>query len=1199
MALKEEYFDKFSNEAKLKNEQKRLIKLFEEIETKMKDLSRQGIDISLAGSIREVEATVKSLERTAAELSVVRKEYAITASKVIKLKEEETRATKELTLENVRAKQAQKERNRELVLQANYMNAAKGSIQEHLAQIAILENNLKKLDLTKSEDLIIQDSINKKIKEYNALIAAQGGKQVKQQQDPIDQTQPQDVPFTHNLDELEEQNKLLEKQGDIINQNDKNQLDAQLSAEKWAESQRKVAEETEKTVDGKVTEGVKEYKDELERLSGSLTENEELLRLNKKELASVTKEMDDMENNSSNAEKATARYQKRMEELRRTETALKKEVKELNALTKAQYIENTATAGSVEKLTSRLQIMTFVYNKMGVEFQKSAAGKAMAKEMVSIDQSVQRLKKSSGQIHETTSNMSNAVTRSLGRALGVIRNLAYLIPGIGIGGLIGLILQPIINLFDRTDKEAEELTEKLKTLIKTSADIKTVAIAGTDSEIIKVEKLASVVTDQTKSYKERNRALEELKTINKDYFGDLTIEKAQLGLLTIAVKEYTDALIANEVVKAFGSQIGEVSVELAKQLSIVNKANNEAQKFRNQMNGLVETYEEMVKNSKAFNKETGEVQGFRTLREAALGSMPDIVLEKYDSLNRKMTAAERTAHLSSGAYLELGKNLRELKDSFSAAVDEALKFKPLTTKGAGDGLDDRIKNYDRALKKLRDSYLEIAKDETRNIKDRTDAREEAFKIDTLLIEQKRKIDVHNARGNAREIADINEDAADTQILIERDKINDILKMQQKWMEDLRENASKGGEIATKGLELINKDLKDIYEDRLKILDAQNDQELKAIENNYQEQLNLLDAKFAAGKISEKKYAREKLKLEAQLQAESLKQQIDYLEKVIQIEEILNSLEKDEEVKQQRASEIDLAKEKLKGLQLALTAIALKLKKDMKKLLGDDFVDIFANLAALAQTAFDTIAGLANASAEREKNRIQEEIDLLDLKAEKEAQVIEQTITNERDKAAALEALETRTNQQRRVYEIQQRQAEERAARFQKASTIASITLATALAVIKAFTEGDPATKILRAIAAAATGAAQLAVAIATPVPKYATGGIAKKGLGIAGEKGRELAVDKHGNLTLYDKPTLTSFVGGEKIYPNKVTEDILASIDGAKININNSKQKEQDNKSNEILGELKRLNKKPPVVVAVSEGMEAKPYYVKHMKGHI
>jgi hypothetical protein len=195
----------------------------------------------------------------------------------------------------------------------------------------------------------------------------------------------------------------------------------------------------------------------------------------------------------------------------------------------------------------------------------------------------------------------------------------------------------------------------------------------------------------------------------------------------------------------------------------------------------------------------------------------------------------------------------------------------------------------------------------------------------------------------------------------------------------------------------------------------------------------------------------------------------------------------------------------------------------------------------------------------------------------------------------LQALETRTNQQRRIYEIQQRQADERKARFEKASTISSIVLNTALAVIKAFQKEG----LLGAIAAAALGAAQLAVAVATPVPKYAKGGTTKKGLGIAGEKGRELMVDNKGKLVMFDKPTLTSFVGGEKIYSNKVTEDILASIDGAKININGSKQKEQDNKSNEILGELKRLNKKPPVVVAVSEGIEAKPYYVKHMKGHI
>ena len=72
-------------------------------------------------------------------------------------------------------------------------------------------------------------------------------------------------------------------------------------------------------------------------------------------------------------------------------------------------------------------------------------------------------------------------------------------------------------------------------------------------------------------------------------------------------------------------------------------------------------------------------------------------------------------------------------------------------------------------------------------------------------------------------------------------------------------------------------------------------------------------------------------------------------------------------------------------------------------------------------------------------------------------------------------------------EKKKRKEQQKQAIFEKALTVAQIGLKTALAVITAWTEGDPLTKLPRSIAAGVLGAIQLAAALATPIPEYKDG----------------------------------------------------------------------------------------------------------------
>lgn len=109
---------------------------------------------------------------------------------------------------------------------------------------------------------------------------------------------------------------------------------------------------------------------------------------------------------------------------------------------------------------------------------------------------------------------------------------------------------------------------------------------------------------------------------------------------------------------------------------------------------------------------------------------------------------------------------------------------------------------------------------------------------------------------------------------------------------------------------------------------------------------------------------------------------------------------------------------------------------------------------------------------------------------------------EQEKAAMI----TRLNAQKAASEEQlarkEREEKVKNAKLDKEINIARIVIETALAVVHELSTGDPYTAIARAIAVGALGAAELAVAIATPIPSYGEGvkDKATDGPGLVGEK---------------------------------------------------------------------------------------------------
>ena len=169
--------------------------------------------------------------------------------------------------------------------------------------------------------------------------------------------------------------------------------------------------------------------------------------------------------------------------------------------------------------------------------------------------------------------------KETGSVGGALKSLAgSLMGGGGIALGVSLVTSLLITFGDelfgtgKAAREAKEANDEFKKSLKDVAEIQDDAVASTQGQIATVNALAAVVTDTNKSYKERNRALQELKEINKSYFGDLTLESAQLGILKARVQEYTQALVQQAIVKKFSEEIANTTKALSDQERVVNRA---------------------------------------------------------------------------------------------------------------------------------------------------------------------------------------------------------------------------------------------------------------------------------------------------------------------------------------------------------------------------------------------------------------------------------------------------------------------------------------------------------------------------------------------------------------------------------------------------------------------------------------------------
>lgn len=175
--------------------------------------------------------------------------------------------------------------------------------------------------------------------------------------------------------------------------------------------------------------------------------------------------------------------------------------------------------------------------------------------------------------------------------------------------------------------------------------------------------------------------------------------------------------------------------------------------------------------------------------------------------------------------------------------------------------------------------------------------------------------------------------------------------------------------------------------------------------------------------------------------------------------------------------------------------------------------------------------------EKQKNAIQDQIDLLEQQKQKDIEVANQTITNAQEKADAIAVIEARAAAKRQQLELRQRQLDQQKARFEKARAIVEIVQSTSIAVVNALSQVKTLGPGAIALAAVigALGAVQIARVLAQPIPRYAKGTDNHPGgLAVVGDGGKSEAVVMPDG-SIYKTPatdTLVNLPRGSKVIPD-------------------------------------------------------------------
>jgi hypothetical protein len=376
-----------------------------------------------------------------------------------------------------------------------------------------------------------------------------------------------------------------------------------------------------------------------------------------------------------------------------------------------------------------------------------------------------------------------------------------------------------------------------------------------------------------------------------------------------------------------------------------------------------------------------------------------------------------------------------------------------------------------ARKKQADAEIELIKKTTqeelhaydlkiegiKRIRDIKLSNPELSPIEIQAIKTRADLEIKAAILTSEQIKLIKEKESRSIIAIEVAMVSEILQIRHKIQQEANDEARRDAQF------LLDDEQRKLQA-RLSALQRGAEGEQRGIQKLADERLAIVNREYAQGKIDKQKFEDEKRKIENEALAKSLNSQIAYY-KALAILYELDSTEREKLLA------------KIAELEKKLAELGAKVTSEHAKVINEH-VQAYLRLGdELNKLVFSVFA----AASERRINQLNAEKDALEERYQKETDFINQTYTNQAQRQQKQAELDARYHAQKKQLEDQEKKEKTKQAIAQKASTIFSIILDTAKAIAN---DLDTPWKIP---IDAAIGAAELAIAIATPIPRYFKG----------------------------------------------------------------------------------------------------------------
>lgn len=863
----------------------------------------------------------------------------------------------------------------------------------------------------------------------------------------------------------------VEATGEAVNQLDKDQADAAMSAIEWANAQKAAASasnDVKNAVDQTAT-SVEEEKTYFSDILGSINGNIEAYEENAAALRSIKAEQKALADEIKKSGGATDAQRKKAADLAVQYKQLDETQKGLKKTIDNQIKAETSEAGSITQLRAKLALLTQEYQNLGAAAQKSDTGVALKAEIDKISPALNKAEQSIGQFQRNVGNYASGIQGFASKTFSAVRQLANILPGIGLAGIFGLIGEQIVELV----KDLDLFKSKFDAIGEVNRGA-TKDIASNGAELLV---LKDRIEDTNLSLDQRQKLLNQLKADHPAYAKTLQAEFDATGKLTKGYEKLSKQLVLNAKIKAITQKIDE-------------------------------------NQKKLLDAETGSVtdnlKGYQKLTVGVLGSL-GLVNNAF-------------SYATNAAVGNL-KKLRDETETNTKALEELLKkLNPETIveddkKGKGD---ETKQQFNDILLKYEQEYQEQLSEIVQGgEKNRLDARAKAYELELKIIVGKYKVDLANAKGNAAELQRINDQFWVDKINAESKYNTDLLKIkasnaqaQAQAEKDAAQVSVEYQAAAEKAKQDAQKkaadDLKNAYTSRENFEKEARDINLAANERALKD-----------GSVSYEEYEKRKLDITNSYEAAILKIQISYLEIVIASQKAAG-----QEISKQEA---DLAALKLKLAESTNKGLADADKKRLKE--ETDIAKKKSELyKQLANEMLNLFQAIGDAQFENQKNALQDQIDLIDQRKEKEIDAINASTDTEQEKADKIAVINAQADAQQDVLRQKQKKEDQKKAEFDKAMSIVKIIASTAEAVMASLAQTPPPEGLPLAAIIAAVGAAQIAIVAATPIPKYAKGTDDHKGgLAILGDGGKhEIALLPDGSAfaspstdTLYNLPAHT------------------------------------------------------------------------------